>query len=96
MDDANGIYAYWESIDSSDVGTAVVIDSASVLQANDYRSSKPDKSHILVNIKASDTITYYTGFTWSKAQEIQTFDEWKAYLQQFASRIQSSLIVQIK
>jgi hypothetical protein len=93
LDSANGVFAYWEPIDDSEIGTGIVIDQAAIQQAINFRTAKKDLSHILIVAKPADTVTYYPGFAWRKAGAITTPEAWVQYLNQFSQRLKSPILV---
>lgn len=96
MDAKQGWFSYWETIDDSQLGTGVVIDPRSIIDHNDYRTTKKDLSQIYIIAKPEKKVIYYTGFGWSKAGVITSKETWNAYLDQFAQRIAAPLQVSVK
>ena len=55
-----------------------------------------DQSHLLVHMKpVNGKVVYYAGFGWQKSGQYQTEEEWIGYLQTFADKLSSPLIVEI-
>ncbi len=96
MDSANGVFGYWEKIDDAFLGTGLVTDPREVLSARDYRTSRTDQSHILVNIKPEGSRKFYAGFGWERAGRVTSREEWQTYLEQFSARLRSPLIVTVE
>ncbi|MBT1708452.1 DUF4861 family protein [Fulvivirgaceae bacterium PWU5] len=94
-DSAQGWFRYWEPMDDSELGTAIVIDPARVLRYADYRTTKKDMSHLYVMAAAprQDAVVYYTGFGWKKAGKVASAETWDLYLQDFAQRLTSPVTV---
>jgi hypothetical protein len=91
-DSTRGLYSYWEPLDDSEIGTAVVIDPAAVILHLDFRTPKKDLSHLYVFTKPAEHVSYYTGFAWKKAGIITNADSWKQYLDHFSQRLKSPLV----
>lgn len=94
-DSAQGWFRYWEPIDDSELGTAIVIDPARVLRYADYRTTKKDLSHLYVVAAAprQAAVVYYTGFGWKKSGKVASAEAWDLYLQDFAARLASPVTV---
>lgn len=71
----------WETIDDSQVGTAVTLPKSSHTQFVEQKSKVKDRSHAVLVTKTDKAgkITYYAGFAWTKAGEITSFSEWQNY-----------------
>jgi hypothetical protein len=95
VDSTEGVFSYWETINDSDLGTAVVINPDDVITHNDYRTSKKDLSHLYVIAKPKSELTYFTGYAWKKAGKIQNAVQWNDYLKTFSRRLRSPLTVTI-
>jgi len=95
-DQGKGWFSYWEPVDDSEIGTGIVIDPKSLLQYEDYRTTKKDLSQLHIIVRPEAVITYYPGFGWSKAGVITSPEAWSNYLGQFAQRISSPLQVSYK
>lgn len=78
------------------LGTGLVTDPREVLSARDYRTSRTDQSHILVNIKPEGSRKFYAGFGWERAGRVTSREEWQTYLEQFSARLRSPLIVTVE
>jgi hypothetical protein len=95
-DSTKGIFSYWEPIDDSALGTAVVADPSTLISFKDFRTDKKDLSHLYVMLKPAEVVSYYTGFAWKKAGRISSPGDWKKYLDQFTERLRSPLKVRVK
>ncbi|MBL0742844.1 DUF4861 family protein [Chryseolinea lacunae] len=94
-DSLHGWTSYWEPLDDSYLGTAVLIDPAHVQRFQDFRTTKKDLSHLYVVAKASEgNVTFYTAFGWKKAGRFDSFEAWTTHLNEVAARLAAP--VQIK
>jgi hypothetical protein len=93
VNEQQGWYRYWESVDDSEIGTGVVTDPATVQTSQEYRTTKKDLSHIYIMKKTSSSYTYYAGFAWKKADKVTSSQMWDAYLSNFATRLGSPIEV---
>ena len=93
----NGWISYWEHLDDSELGTAVVIPNPqNILDFDTYISKTDDVKNQYVEIKVPDgSITYYAGFGWKKSKQFNTQKEWHAYLNDFTTKLKSPLQVSI-
>ena len=94
-DSLNGVFGYWEKIDDAHLGTGLVIDPASILHFEDFRSPVPDQNHILVNVAAVKRVSYFAGFGWEKAGTITSPELWREYLNNFSRGVRAPLIVTV-
>lgn len=96
LNDSNGYYLHWEKIDDAFVGEGVVVDPGIVEKSVAFKSETPDQSNLLIVTKPHKKLTYYAGFAWQKAGEIQTQEDWEKMLQKQAQIIANPLSVKIK
>ncbi len=96
VDNYNGIVSCWETIDDAALGTAAIALTPPADPAFIAKSDKKDGSYaaVIVNSRGLDAITYYAGFAWTKAGKITTEEDWKAYLNDFKTRIVHPVRVQ--
>lgn len=95
IDSLHGWTSYWEPLDDSYLGTAIVIDPAHVQRFQDFRTTKKDLSHLLVVADADrGNVVYYTAFGWKKAGRFNSFEAWTAHLNNVTARLAAP--VQIK
>ena len=89
----NGWISYWEHLDDSELGTAVVIPNHQDILGFDTSISKTnDVKNQYVTVKVSNTkIVYYAGFGWKKSKQFYTQKEWHSYLTNFTSKLKSPL-----
>ena len=92
-----GWYRYWEPLNDSWLGTAIVADPASIRGFKDYRTDVKNQSHLLVFPKPEgNSSTFYTGYAWEKSGHFKTADAWDKYLSDFSKRLRSPLIAKFK
>lgn len=91
-DRAAGWFRYWEKIDDSYLGTAVVIAPRYIADYQDHRSTQKDQSQLyIVTRPIRDTVVFYAGFGWQKSGQFTSPAAWDAYLTEFAQRLASPL-----
>jgi len=93
----NGWISYWEHLDDSELGTAVIIPSPNhIIRFDTYLSKTNETKNQYLEIKVTNNkIVYYAGFGWKKAKNIQTNKQWEKYLNNFSLRLKSPLQVHI-
>lgn len=92
-----GWYNYWESLDDSELGTAIVAPKNSLVQIEKYITTKPDLSNLYGTFKVKDNkVMYYAGFGWKKGSPFQTQKEWETYISLFSKKINNPLLVSLK
>lgn len=95
-DSANGWFSYWEPMDDSEMGMAIVCNPAHILGYKELVTDSKEQSHVLVHLKVIDgMVEYYTGFGWKETGEFKNAGEWNTYLRQFSQKIRQPLIVNI-
>ena len=94
MEPKAGYFRYWEKVDSSFIGTGLVIDPKIVKESKDSRVEKKDQSHILVlAAPQQDKLVYYAGFGWVKSGQFASAKDWDKYLAAFSQARLSPLVV---
>lgn len=96
VDSQQGLFSYWEPIDDSELGTAVVINPADIISHSDFRTKKKDLSQLYIIAKPKSGLSYYTGYGWKKAGTITSPEEWVNYLATFSKRLNTPLTVTFK
>jgi len=93
----NGWVSYWENLDDSELGTAIVVNSPKdILGYDTYIFEEDDvKNKYLETKLTNNTIVYYAGFGWKKSKQFQNIEEWNTYLNNFSKQLQSPLEVSI-
>ncbi len=91
-DSKAGWFRYWEPMDDSWLGTAIVMDPSRVSEFRDYRTEARDQSHLLVfTTPVHNEATFYAGFAWEKSGHFKTAEAWEHYLRDFSRRLASPL-----
>lgn len=94
VNEKNGWYRYWEPMKNSELGLGVVIASEQVQDHVVRRVNVPDQSHLLVLAKSGQgKVIYFAGFGWKKSGQFTSSAEWDQYLDDFARRLSSPLVV---
>ncbi len=97
INEKKGWVRHWETIDGSQVGQGLVLNSSVIDSAFAHTSKTPDQSNLLVLTQPKDqTLTYYAGFAWEKAGEIQSVKEWDDHLLNFSATLENPLKVIIR
>jgi len=96
VDPRQGLFSYWEPIDDSELGTAVVINPTDIISHSDFRTKKKDLSQLYIIAKPQSGLSYYTGYAWKKAGAITSSEEWVNYLATFSKRLNTPLTVTFK
>lgn len=95
-DTVNFCFSYWETIDNSELGTGILVSPEYYLGYTKFVSPNKDQSQLLVHLKIiNGSVEYYTGFGWKESGQFNSFEAWKAYLQNYAMQIQSPLDLEI-
>lgn len=92
-----GWFRYWEPMEDSELGVAVVLDPKLVQNYIDHRVATPDQSHLLILAEAEQPVlSYYAGFGWKKSGQFSSAEQWDRYLQDFSRRLASPLEVEVE
>ncbi len=90
----------WEPVEkrAGMQGLALVSLPGTFVQYAENESTSPRYANWLMVLKAdaNNSITYYAGFCWDKAgQNLDTFDAWKKYVDEFAQGVASPIEVTV-
>ncbi|WP_282179398.1 DUF4861 family protein [Maribacter stanieri] len=97
VNEQNGWVSYWEPLDDSEIGTAIVVPNDNMIGYEHYVTNKKDESNLFSTIKLTDDkVIYYAGFGWKKSSQFNSHEEWNAYLNTFSKRLKNPLIVTVK
>ncbi|WP_167855666.1 DUF4861 domain-containing protein [Hymenobacter fodinae] len=92
-----GWFRYWEKIDDSYLGTAVVVEPRYIRDYQDHRTTQKDQSQLYVVTKPTqDVVVFYAGFGWQKSGQFASAAAWDTYLGEFAQRLAAPLEVRWK
>lgn len=93
----DGWVRYWEPLDDSHLGTALVTAKGDCIGVSEELSEVKDESHLWLKMKVTNNkFTYYAGYGWAKAKYFNTSDDWDAYVANFATKINTPATVTIK
>lgn len=89
-----GWVSYWEPIDDSEIGTAIVATQKYFSDYETYDVDVKDLSNAYAHLKVIDNkVVYYAGFAWKKSEQFPTKELWEAHLDRFSQQINNPLIV---
>ena len=74
-----GWTSYWEPIDDSYLGTAIIVDSKQIqgIGVKDSDNKQVSESNIWVNLKPhKNSFSYWSGFGWKERKNFNSADEW--------------------
>ncbi|WP_338359388.1 DUF4861 family protein [Yeosuana marina] len=93
----NGWVSYWQPLDDSEIGTAIVAPKNTFLGFETYDTKTKDLSNAYAHLKVtSNQVVYYAGFGWKKSGQFNNKDQWENYLNRFAQQVNDPLEVTIK
>lgn len=93
VNEENNWISYWEHIDDSDLGSALIIPQG--LKATEkYLTSKQDESNLYAHINVENNkVIYYAGFGWKKSGQFANEQEWLAFLNTTSEKLSNPLQV---
>lgn len=94
--DDQGWFMHWETIDGSHIGEGIVVDPSTVDSSFVHKTDVKDKSHLLVEVKPTDKLTFYAGFAWERSGQIKTKEDWEAMLKKQVKIVNDPLKVSLK
>ncbi|WP_282086718.1 DUF4861 family protein [Aquimarina algiphila] len=89
MNKAEGWVSYWEPMEDSYIGTAILINPKSItnIAINDTLSKDESFNNLWVNTKIQKNhFSYWAGFGWKKSGDFNTSRDWENYLKKEASK----------
>lgn len=85
---------YWQPIDDSEIGTAIVADKHTFVNSEKYDVEQMDLSNAYAELSVQNNrVVYYAGFAWKKSEQFPTKESWFEYLNSFADKINNPLEV---
>jgi hypothetical protein len=93
LDEKGTWLAKWEpmELNAGEQGLAVITDPALFeRQTEDQRNLL-----MLARVPADNTASYWAGFCWNKGGQFTSFEQWKAYVDQFAQGLRSPIEVSV-
>ncbi len=92
-----GWMSYWEPHESSELGLGIVVPAKKLIGVEQYITDEADLSNFYGDIKVEDgKANYYAGFAWKENGQYPTKAEWEAYLNDYAKKVNTPLIVRLK
>ncbi|TXE07247.1 DUF4861 domain-containing protein [Seonamhaeicola algicola] len=94
-----GWVSYWEPIDDSFLGTAVITKPNNIFSFDLDTSIDENESlnNVCIHSKLKDnSFTYWAGYGWKKQGEISSADDWYAHLKQTSIKINNPLEITLK
>ncbi|MFI8379146.1 DUF4861 family protein [Leeuwenhoekiella sp. NPDC079379] len=93
VNEENKWISYWEHIDDSDLGSALIIPQG--LQATEkYLTPKQDESNLYAHINVENNkVIYYAGFGWKKSGQFTNEQEWLTFLNTTSEKLSNPLQV---
>ena len=105
MHEKNGVVAsnpkygwtnYYEPLEDSEISTAIVASPNTYISSKTYDVDQKDLSNVYTKIKVvDDKAVYYSGFFWKKSKQFKNNAEWENYLNGFAARLASPLVISV-
>ncbi|MCP4366651.1 MAG: DUF4861 domain-containing protein [Deltaproteobacteria bacterium] len=84
-------FTYWETLDESNLGTAIILNPNAALSHNS------DTENNWVSLAIMDnSFSYWSGFGWRKAGEFSSSEEWNAYVSKFSEIKNNPLSIKIE
>lgn len=92
-----GWFRYWEPMDDSWLGTALLADPSGISDFKDHRTEARDQSHLYIMLRSAEQkAVFYAGYAWQKSGHFRSAAEWDEYLSQFSKRLGSPLVVRFR
>lgn len=96
-DTKKGWLSYWEPHEASELGIAIVASPSIFLDFETYDTEAKDLSNAYAHLSVNENIvTYFAGFAWKESGQFNNPKEWEQYLNGFARRLKSPLVVKMK
>ncbi len=92
--DEEGWLTFWETMDDSFLGTAIVIDSST--GPDSELSAKKDAENNWVTLSIQpNAFRFWSGFGWKKSGQFSSSEEWNSYIAQQAKLKNNPLLVSV-
>ena len=89
--------SYWQPHADSELGTAIVASKRYFSGSETFDSEIKDLSNAYAHLNVIDQkVVYYSGFGWKKSGQFTTKSAWEEYLNLFAEKVNSPLVIHIK
>ena len=91
-----GWISYWEPHGDSELGTAIVATKGNMVTSEYYVTPLQDRSNLYAQLKVTNNkVEYYSGYGWKESGQFPTKTSWENYLNDFAQKINTPLVVVI-
>jgi hypothetical protein len=93
FDAKQGWMAVWENMEKKQgmQGVALIVNPKDLIE----ETSDAANNLLLVKVGPDNTVSYWTGFAWDKADQYTNEAAWKTYVEQFAQGLQSPIAVTV-
>ncbi|WP_299547774.1 DUF4861 family protein [Seonamhaeicola sp.] len=98
FDKKEGWISYWEPLDDSFLGTAVLLDPKSALNYDLDTSIHEDERLNNINIYSvltNNGFSYWAGFGWKKQGDFTDYDDWTKHLKETSLKMNNPLKIEI-
>jgi hypothetical protein len=97
LNSKEGWMSHWETLDDSQLGTALIVPKNSLVDMQKYITNTKDWSNLFANIKVNNQkVVYYSGFSWKKSGDFKSKADWEKFLSIHALKINNPLKVKTK
>ena len=92
----NGWVSYWQPHADSELGTAIIADTATFNNFEEYNVEAKDKSNAYAHLNVTNNnVVYYAGFGWKKQGEFTNSKDWEAHLNKISKQVNNPLKVKV-
>lgn len=92
-----GWISYWEPLDDSEIGTAIVTKQGTMLSSEKYVTTQKDRSNLYAQLQVDNSkVVYYAGFAWKESKQYPTKKDWELYINNFSRKLNNPLKVILK
>jgi hypothetical protein len=97
LNSKEGWMSHWETLDDSQLGTALIVPKSSLIDMQKYITNTKDWSNLYANIKVNNQkVVYYSGFGSKKRGDFNTKADWEKFLSIHALKMNNPLKVKMK
>ncbi|MFG6687749.1 DUF4861 family protein [Mariniflexile sp. HNIBRBA6329] len=88
-------FTYWESLDDSFLGTAVILDTSTLSPIEIAINNDKDNNWINFGLK-NNSFSYWSGFGWNKAGNFSSLGEWNEFVEKQSRLNKTQLSIKIE